>query len=100
MIVFQVISDGYAAHLANLPSHPLSRHAVGPLCSLLPWTCFGFPSSNSISNRQQRKSSFSRFKIFSKPKSQQPDDEADGNLITDAQAAVRMRPSPRHSPRR
>ena len=99
MFILKVISDGYAAHLAGLPSHPLFRHAVGPLCSLLPWTCFGIPSSNLKSNKQ-RKSSGGRFRVFTKSKSQQPDDEADGNFKADTQVAVRMRPSSRHSPRR
>jgi len=96
---FQVISDGYASHLSNLPSHPLSRHAVGPLCSLLPWTCFGIPASNTKPNRQQ-KSSSGRFRVFSKSKSQQPEEEADGSIKSDTQVAVRVRASSRLSPRR
>eukprot|EP00795_Rhopilema_esculentum_P015516 gene15516-6779_t len=94
-----VISEGYAAHLKELPSHPLSRHAVGPLCSVLPWTCFGIPQSNGKSNRQQKTSGV-RFNLFSKSKLQQPDNEADGSSKTDTQIAIRIRPSSRHSPRR
>eukprot|EP00794_Sanderia_malayensis_P014394 gene14394-15893_t len=97
---FQVITEGYAAHLSELPLHPLSRHAAGQISSMLPWTCFGIPATGGKIMNTTRPRSSSALRFFSRKKSQQNKIKEDNEFGSNNDQATRCVPSSRLRPRR
>lgn len=54
LITLQILTDGYAAHLADLKAPGLSRPAQGNARMILFRGCFGLPGQSGSTIRQRR----------------------------------------------